>query len=166
MKDWLKTASATFAGGAVALSLLAIPTFIWLPREFDRISTRLEIAVEASTEARELSNRILEKLNSMEFAIARMDAQPILPTYFASIDSTVQVTALAPEIARAFSQILPSDVLTSLHEANQIDLFFYSNFASQNWVFVNRTDFSTLEAELQRLIYESFERHNVRFTIE
>ena len=48
MNDWLKTATATFAGGAVAIALVAIPTFVWLPREFDEIKVE---AVAARNEA-------------------------------------------------------------------------------------------------------------------
>lgn len=166
MKDWLKTASATFAGGAVAISLIAIPTFIWLPREFDSISTRLDLAIDASAEARDRSGQVLEKLISMEIAIARMDAQRVLPQYFATLESTIRVTALAPDIARNFLQLLPADVLSSLHASDQIGLFLYSNFASQDWIFIERADFSSLESEVQRAIFESFERQNVIFTIE
>ena len=43
--EWFGRASATFVGGAVAIGLVAVPTFVWLPREFDGISD----AIDANT---------------------------------------------------------------------------------------------------------------------
>ncbi|MFC6641211.1 hypothetical protein [Sulfitobacter profundi] len=37
MNDWISRATSVFTGMAVALSLLAIPTFFWLTRELDQV---------------------------------------------------------------------------------------------------------------------------------
>lgn len=50
LKERFSTASAVFAGGAVAIGVVPAPTLLWLPREFDDSDTRLS-QVAASLEA-------------------------------------------------------------------------------------------------------------------
>jgi hypothetical protein len=85
MNEWWKTASATFAGGVVAISLVAIPTFVFLPREFDALRTLSEASFEASEaaknasiEARDSAVETVSKLDCLVIAIAQADAKPIV----------------------------------------------------------------------------------------
>ena len=81
--EWLKTASATFAGGAIAIGLVAIPTFVWLPREFDDLKTKVDaalveaiVAKVAAEESRTASASTLEAIDDLVVSIAKMDSEP------------------------------------------------------------------------------------------
>lgn len=166
MLEWLKTASATFAGGAVAIGILAVPTFVWLPREFDSVNTRLASVESLQQAALDSTLAVLDKLNAMEIAIARMDAEPVLNTYFLSMNGRIQLSPVAPPQFRAFTEALPADTLRALIASDNTEIFLYSNFASQNWVFISGSDFSSLDFEVQQSIFESFGRRDVNFNIE
>lgn len=166
IKDWFKSASATFAGGAVAISLLAIPTFIWLPREFDAISTKLDMTLQVSTEARNNSQAAIEALESMKLSIAKMDSEQINELFISVASGEIVTHPLASNKLRDFTDLLPIDVLTRLISGKNVSLFSYSNFADRHWVFVDQSDFSKISAEDQRFIVDSFERSHVNFILQ
>jgi hypothetical protein len=172
IKDWFITASATFAGGAVAIALVAIPTFVWLPREFEDLyaqstAARNEsnLARIASEEARAASVSTLDKIDNLIIAIARMDAKPMLDFLIEGENGTFQLS-LGGEIDNKFSALLPPDVFDLIAASGEMDSFKYSNFAGDDWVFIDAAAFNQFSLDEQRAIEESLERTKARFVVE
>ncbi|NYS25026.1 hypothetical protein HUK65_08470 [Rhodobacteraceae bacterium 2376] len=166
MKDWLKTASATFAGGAVAIALVAIPTYVWLPREFDRLNDGISIAMDASVEAAENTSKLLTEISEMKFSIARMDAKPINEAFLLIVADGITTNAIAPTYVTNFIELLPNDLVLHLYQSNKLSDFHYSSFGQKDWVFVPRRSFSGISAQEQQQVIESFERSGVEFRLE
>ncbi|TVP74434.1 MAG: hypothetical protein EA339_00300 [Rhodobacteraceae bacterium] len=166
MKEWFKTASATFAGGAVAIALVAIPTYVWLPREFDRLNNGIITATEASVEAKENTTKLLDEISEMKFSIARMDAKPINELFLLVVGDGVTANSIAPAYIANFIELLPNDLVLHLYDNNKLSDFHYSNFGQKDWVFVPRRSFSGISAQQQQQLIESFERGDVEFRLE
>ena len=150
--DWIKTASATFAGGAVAIGLVAIPTYVWLPREFDRLGGEIAKAVMASEQASDNSSRVLEEITLMKVSIARMDAKPISEAFLTVVSNSVSANLIAPVHIANFIELLPNDIVMHLYESRKISDFHYSSFGQKDWVFVPRRSFSSISAQQQQQI--------------
>jgi hypothetical protein len=165
MNEWWKTASATFAGGVVAISLVAIPTFVFLPREFDALRTLSEASFEASEaaknasiETRDSAVETVSKLDSLVIAIAQADAKPIVDDMFGN--SNLMSSADAPNF---FATHLPSDVVEVIVASGELSKFRYSDFNGQEWVFIETSSFNQFSSEYQKLIEDGFSRSSVFF---
>jgi hypothetical protein len=173
MNDWFKVASATFSGGAVAIALIAIPTFVWLPREFDEIQAgtkRAEenslIAAESGMVAAENSLAISERLESLVVAIARANAIPALKRDIPAEISGSYAFSAGAYVEPGFARLLPIDILGELVRSESIRAFYFSNFDGQDWVFVERSNYNTIPSELQQGIESSFELYDVQLNFE
>lgn len=173
MRDWMKTASATFAGGAVAIGLVAIPTYVWLPREFDDIRDQTELAVseaaqarEASIQSRDIGAEVSDKIDTLIIAIASMDAEPVSSTSIALSANGLTFRGGSGAVSSQFAQLLPQDILVEIVDDGKISKFRYSSFNGQDWVFIDRASFSEFSFERQQAIETSFQRSNVSFVID
>ncbi|WP_296641675.1 hypothetical protein [Roseinatronobacter sp.] len=166
MSEWLKRASATFVGGAVAVGLVAIPTFVWLPREFDAINTKLDASVMNSAEASQNSAAVVAALEAMRLSIARSDAEPVNPVFLTIVDGGLSVHDVAPDYIEKFVRLFPESLVMSLYQGNKLVNFSYSDFGEQEWVFIERANFLALQADEQRQIIEILERSGVQFDFQ
>lgn len=183
VSEWFKSASATFAGGGVAIALVAIPTFIWLPREFDEIkmlatsaSAEASLSRAASLESRDASTAALERIDSLVVSIARMDAEPIFGTPMTSWDELIagsdgnvlgadQLAADGKNI-NLFSILFPPDVFEIIKASGTISNFKYSNFGGDDWVFVDQSSYSKFTLEQQKMIEDSLTRAKASFHVD
>ena len=131
MSDWFKSASATFAGGGVAIALVAIPTFIWLPREFDEIKELAMAASSAANESRIASQEsknasieALERIEGLIISIARMDAEPI-SSFFAG--GALQLSSSQGQ-SIFLGGLIPKDVNALISGPEKMSDFLYSDF--------------------------------------
>ena len=173
MKEWIRTASATFAGGAVAIGLVAIPTYVWLPREFDEIRQVSELAAgeatlakSASLESRDKSTEVLSKIDGLVVAIASMDAEPVNSNAIVMTSNGLVVRGGNSGIDIQFTQLLPQDVLREIVEAGKLSRFRYTSFNGDEWVFIDRASFNEFTFERQRELETSFERSDVSFIVD
>lgn len=169
MNDWFKTASATFGGGALAIALVAIPTFVWLPREFDKIYVEAsgaqdasKAAQAASEEAKIASDSTLAQIDGLVVSIARMDAKPVVDFSIKSDSGAFQMS-LGGGNAEIFNVLFPPDVAEIIKNSGKTSDFKYSNFGGGNWVFVDEASFNEFTLEEQKLIETSLERKSARF---
>jgi hypothetical protein len=165
-KEWFKNASATFAGGAVAIALVAIPTYVWLPREFDRLNESISLAMEASIESRDNTSKLLTEISEMKFSIARMDAKPISEIFLLVVADGLTTNSIAPTYVTSFIELLPNDLVMHLYDSKKLSDFHYSNFGQKDWVFIPRRSFSGISAQQQQQLIDSFERSGVEFRLE
>jgi hypothetical protein len=170
--EWLKTASATFAGGAVAIGLVAIPTYVWLPREFDEIAGKLDsLGVQvASIEATSLQTSkaaldTVRALDNLVAAIALANARPVGGEADSVVANDPLLVALAYPQRDQFLGLLPVDVGQTLVADGKLAAFRYSRFNDTDWVYSTSSDFNGLSSDLQTKIIEAFERQNVIFRL-
>ncbi|MEP1587848.1 MAG: hypothetical protein ABJR46_11415 [Tateyamaria sp.] len=164
MSDWWKTASATFAGGAVAIGLVAVPTFVFLPREFDALEIVGQQALKsseesriASIEARDGVSELVTKFDSLIVEIARADAKVVVPG---------KESLFAGGFNEAFSAMaaaIPHDVVGLIAASEFGSAFKYSNFNGNDWIFVDSSAFNQFSSEEQKLIREGFENSDFFF---
>lgn len=169
MNDWLKTATATFAGGAVAIALVAIPTFVWLPREFDEIKVEAvaarneaNLARIASQDAKATSSLTLERIDKLVVSIARMDAKAILgqTNIVGGVEYLLNSNGEANEV---LSVLFPPDVAEIIVKSGTLSNFKHSKFEGVDWIFVDKDVFNEFTLSDQKLIEDSLERINARF---
>ena len=168
--DWFKNASATFAGGAVAIGILAIPTYIWLPREFDDLRKSIDVTSHEAEQTKmfseksaELGDDIVDRLTSLITSIARMDAKPLDPASLILDPTGSVILAQSDADAERFMELLPRDVLAEIIGDGALPHFLFSTFDGNNWVFIDPKPFSEFNFAQQRAIEQSFERSNVSF---
>jgi hypothetical protein len=172
INDWFKTASATFVGGAIAIGLVAIPTFVWLPREFDDIKTKVDAALAeasvarvASEEAKSASLSTLQGLDGLVVSIAKMDSTPIFDPSIKGYTGDVLFAGAGEKILK-FNELFPPDVLEMIQASGLVASFEYSNFGGKDWVFVSKAQFNQFSSEDQSKIEEALSRYSTRFIVE
>ncbi|WP_299851593.1 hypothetical protein [uncultured Roseovarius sp.] len=151
MYQWIKTASATFAGGAVALGLLAIPTYLWLPREFDRLDSRL-IAVEENqktiiTQAQEslqISKSISE---SIEASLSDVDGNKKMIGYLAASfdkEKSVLITLLREN--------LPTEMVNSWEAEGKFEFLGASMINGDGYLFIDKSMLGSFTLQEQDIL--------------
>lgn len=170
--DFWKTASATFAGGAVAIGLVAIPTYVWLPREFDEITGKLDalaaqmtVLEATSSLTSEASMDTVRSLAELISAIALANARPIGGERDDTFGNDPRLVALAYPHRDHFLSLLPVDIGQALVADGKLAAFRYSRFNNTDWVYSDTIDFNGLSSDLQSRIIQVFERQNVEFRL-
>ncbi|MDZ7907138.1 MAG: hypothetical protein U5N10_02190 [Gemmobacter sp.] len=159
--DWLTQASATFAGGVVAIGLVAVPTFVWLPREFDRLSSLMNEAKAAAVMASTTSTDAKDQLDRLVQSTARAAAQPLV-----SFVSYAPGPIENKKIVSAFKKIVSADVASAVISSDAAAGVYISGFDGREWVFVENDSFNKLSAELQKNLEASLTRNDVVFVLE
>lgn len=183
--QWLAQASATFTGGAVALGLLAIPTYLWLPREFDALEERLDKQearmgqiLTAVTEARDASltttdaaTRTVESQEALVRELARARAVPIGAydhiAWSRKLNAMTSVVEhSSPPSKEVFLSFFPADVSKSITDRDLTSRFLYSDFVSAEWIFIEQTDFNELTSKEQDIVRAALVENGYLFVDE
>lgn len=186
-RDWFVQASATFAGGAVAIGLIAVPTYVWLPREFDQIHQQIgevrafsKSSSDMAAETIALSTETIESQRLLTQEIASWRAQPIgsLDIFLAQAGHIVPsgpmygwgsaggIADLPYMSADTFLGMLPADVGESLSERSLVGKFAYTEFAGAKWIFVGGSDYNSLTTEMQEAIEERLVTGGFHFSVK
>lgn len=173
--EWFQRASATFVGGAVAIGVLAVPTFIWLPREFDDIRDALK---EVSVAANNASTNAETAARNSETTVASQDALTLeiakwqaLPIGLYESLKTIGGEGFFGNGSRShmsgelFLSYFPADVKQNLQSTALLSEFSFADFVGQEWIFVAGPKFNELTAEDQRIIQERLIAAGIRFTV-
>lgn len=157
--DWLKTFSATFVGGMTALALVGLPTYVFLPREFDHLEQKIagveqKLDMIQSAIGSSGGSDVFSRLDTLVLAIARQSARPITASaeaMFAQFD---------PSVPDKFSSIVPADVMAAILAANGMG-WSYAEFGDIKYVFVSDAAFNVLTTEMQTGLAQAFELQGV-----
>lgn len=155
----------------MALALLAVPTFVWLPREFDIIGDNLETVeksqIQSEGHINELllgNERISQELLGLVKAIAQADAEPVGPTGKNELVSDQYMAVMYPK-KQDFLELLPVDIGEVLIEGGSLGRFLMSDFQGKKWIFILAEDFNALTSTVQEEIINSFDRQDVNFEV-
>lgn len=180
--DWIKTASATFAGGALAVSLVAIPTFIWLPSELADIKDGLDEARAASntsaknsSDALEASNAAVDSIEALTYNVALASAVPV--GFAAGKDAftggmlesqpsrkpLVHVNAMMS--SEEFLANFPIDARNVLRPKVERYHYLYSQVGPTRWIFVTMPHFNELNSTTQSIVRQSLKSLNFKFVV-
>ena len=147
--------------------MVAIPTFIWLPREFDEIrgiaTLAKDEAVQArlfSEESRNASTSAGEKIDDLVIAIARMDAKPVDELILAADGITFSGKM------NIFGKLLPPDVFGVVMSSGRVSDFMYSDFGGDTWIFIKKSSYLEFDLEQQKMIEDALARSDVNFVVE
>lgn len=160
-KDWIARASATFAGGVVAIGLVAVPTFVWLPREFDRLTTLMTEAKAAAEAAATTSTEAKGQLERLVQSTARASAKPLV-----SFGNIASAPVPNIEMIARFRRIVSADVASAVISSDAAAGVYLSGFDGRDWVFVEGESFNKLSAVLQENLKTSLTSNNVVFVLE
>jgi hypothetical protein len=156
--------------------VLAVPTFIWLPREFDDIKTVLdEVSVAANDASKNAaaaavnSEKTAQSQDALTLEIAKWQAVPIglLDNIPASMKEGFLVGNRSQSYmsGEAFLSYFPADVKQNVQDAALLSAFSYADFVGSEWIFVAEPKFNELTAEDQRIIQERLFSSGIRFTV-
>jgi hypothetical protein len=170
--EWFRTASATFAGGAIAIALVAIPTYVWLPREFDDIRTKVDaslaesvLAKDAASASKVASETTLSGIEGLIVSIAKMDSKQV---FNLPIEGGMPLPYLltSKENTNKFNALFPPDVLEMIKASGKGADFKYSNFGGKDWVFLTRSKFNEFSSEEQKKIEDALGRYDTQFIVD
>lgn len=162
----LKSKPSGYAVAGLMAAIIALP-FLGLTLYTNSIESRLtalqagveaavkssETAANSSTRAAEASSATLVRVDSLVLAIARSSAQ-----------SDVKRGGLVAW--EKLKEMLPADIYAQLDSKRMLSSFKYSDFDGNDWIFVKRSQFNALNADVQTAIVESFKRSSVQFHID
>lgn len=163
-KQWFASASATFAGGAVAVGLVAIPSFVWFPREMDSLSARVDMSIEASNEAKDASItaatasiRTEQSQNALTLEFAKISSRPVgsfdnLAIMAGDLPINLQGGHITKE---QFLSLFPVNVADSIEKRDLTSKFSYANVAGAEWIFISYTDLNNLDSEVIDVVRET-----------
>lgn len=190
MSDFWKTAAATFVGGATAVGLVAIPTFVWLPREFDELDAKISAAVEAAQAAEAASEATLDSIEAaviasqdagnritrLSDAMSQHSAKPLLPARIVASSmawSTLRNSSTSEDFYQAYASAysiegtklfldsLPQDISTKLIDNDLLTSFSHSDFGDFDVFYVEPAQFGELTKAEQDIILENLERYDI-----
>lgn len=145
MEEWFKRASATFAGGAVAIGILAIPTFVWLPRELDGLSDRIDENKSAIKVVEQKVDVLDGKMDGLGLAMMELQNEILANLDFQAQQqqNTALVAAFADRnkvvVKETLTENLPGQLAERWTDSDKINALYAAMNEKRTFLFVDQS---------------------------